>query len=380
MDEPDHGQLWDTIRRNRELAEERARLAPEVGEAAGRAGLWSLTAPKECGGAELPLPTLLTWFERLGEADPTVGWHAVNSIPTGLVSARLGERERAAVLARLDRPFGYAGALAAGVAMVPDDGGFRLRGTWPFMTGAADASWATATVMVTDADGRPAAPRDVRRIVFPLADAEVGETWQAASGMRGTGSHAVAVTDLYVPETMAVPLDAPPLLDRPLFNINDAVLFFAPCAAMAVGILRSATAAVIELVGGKISRFDGHAHFDDPRIQQYVADAVAAAECLSAGLERVCGRYWDRQVEAASPEPERRARLWSVVFASFDVARYHVSNLYAVGTSSAYATRNPIERALRDVHALNAAFDSFQSLRRAAGRSLLGHEPNHPRF
>lgn len=371
--------LCDTIGRHRDEAEASARLSPAVREAAGAAGLWALSAPKEVGGLELPLPDQLVVYERLGRADPSVGWHGANSTPAGLVAARLDDADRRLVFERTDRPFAYAGAVTAGVVARPDGDGFRLDGTWPFMTGAADAGWAVVGVMVCGADG-PIQPPDVRRCVVPLAELEVHDNWRDASAMRGTGSQSVSARGVLVPSCRAVPIAAPSRIDRPLYRANDAVLFFAPAGAMAVGILRAAVQGVIDLVSTKVSRFDGHAHYDDARIQQTVADAHAAAECLSAGLARVCGRYWEAVEQAALPDPGVRADLWSVLFATFDVARLHASNLYAVGTSATYATRNPVERALRDVHALNAAFDSFQSLRRAAGRSLLGHEPGHPRF
>jgi alkylation response protein AidB-like acyl-CoA dehydrogenase len=372
--------LCTIIERHRDEAEATARLAPAVREAAGAAGLWVLNAPKEVGGLELSLPEQLMVYERVGQADPTVGWHAANSTVAGLAAARLEEADRRLVFGRTDLPFGYAGAVTGGVRATPDADGFRINGTWPFMTGAADAAWAITTVMVADEDGKPGQPPDVRRFVLPLAELTVHDNWRDASGMRGTGSQSVTAGNVFVPASRAIPISAPTRIDRPLFRVGDGVAFFAAPAAMAVGIVRAGLRGVIDVVSSKVSRFDGHAHYDDVRIQQTVADATAAAECLSAGLARVCGRYWDAIEDGDEPSAALRADLWSVLFATFDVARQQVSNLYTVGTSSTYATRNPVERALRDIHALNAAFDTFQSLRRAAGRSLLGHEANHPRF
>ncbi|MGD9750079.1 MAG: hypothetical protein AB7W59_03690 [Acidimicrobiia bacterium] len=51
-----------------------------------------------------------------------------------------------------------------------------------------------------------------------------------------------------------------------------------------------------------------------------------------------------------------------------------------MATSSAYATHNHVDRALRDIHAISASFESFQALRRDAGRVLLGHRPTLPMF
>jgi len=45
-----------------------------------------------------------------------------------------------------------------------------------------------------------------------------------------------------------------------------------------------------------------------------------------------------------------------------------------------YADRNPIETALRDIHAICAAMESFRDYEEAAGRVLLGSRPEVPGF
>ena len=85
--------------------------------------------------------------------------------------------------------------------------------------------------------------------------------------------------------------------------------------------------------------------------------------------------------EAGDPLPEElRARFWSTLFLTVDRSRELVSRLFSVATSAVYATRNPVERASRDIHAVSAALESFQALRWAAARVMLGHEPRHPAF
>src|SRR5215211_6655308 len=116
--------LCRIIEEHRNEAEEMARLAPAVRAAAGAAGLWVLTAPKEVGGVELSLPEQVELYERVGQADPTVGWHGVNSTPAGIVATRLDDSDRRLLFERTDRPFAYAGAVTAGVLATPDNDGF----------------------------------------------------------------------------------------------------------------------------------------------------------------------------------------------------------------------------------------------------------------
>lgn len=285
--------ICEIAARNRDVADDTAQLAPEVRAAGGAVGLWTLAAPREVGGHELAFPELLTVFERLGGADPSVAWHAVNSIPTRVLAAQLDGSVADRIFADTDLPFGDAGAAAAGVTAEVVDGGYRLEGHYPFMTGARDSAWATAVATAVDpeVDGS-GGPPDLRRLAVPLSDLEIHDTWNAASGMRGTGSHAVSARNVFVPEDHVVKFAASARLDRPLYRVAGPILFLPPCAAIAIGVLRSARQGVVDLVAEKISRFDGHAHFDDPTIQQTVADAAAVSASLSAGLAGVAERYW----------------------------------------------------------------------------------------
>ena len=370
--------LCEIIERHREEAEDLARLAPEVREAAGRAGLWVLAAPKEVGGLELPVPDQLAVFERVGAADPTVGWHALNTAATGLAAAWLPEADRREVFEQPDRPCGLSYVATAATLTAAEGGTFLLDGSWPFMTGCADARWCTVIARLEGLHEEGAVP--TRRVVVRAADLEVDLTWDAASGMRGTGSHAIRACHVVVPASRVVDPAVPPLLDRTLFRWPSSSAIWGGAAALSVGVLRSAVAGAIELSARKVSRVDGHAHAGEPRVQQALTDATAAADALSFGLGHLARQMWTCYERGDRPPAELRARWWSLVFYTFDLVSEHVSRLYTTSSSAAYATRNRLDRALRDAHAISVAFESFQSLRRAAGLALLCQDPAHPLF
>jgi alkylation response protein AidB-like acyl-CoA dehydrogenase len=155
-------------------------------------------------------------------------------------------------------------------------------------------------------------------------------------------------------------------------------LLAAACfAGTAVGILRSALGGSVELMGGKSSSITGASHYDQPRVKEVVANADAAVRALRAGMRQSTAEV----SEAAEAGPEIphaiRARLYASALYTMDTARLAVSDLYARSSSVAYASRNPVERSLREIHALAAALDSgpFRPVQMAAGRVLLGHSP-----
>ena len=64
--------LIPLLREHRAEEEAENRLAPEVVEAAGRAGMFRLFAPGEVGGLETPLPVAAEVFELLAAEDPSL--------------------------------------------------------------------------------------------------------------------------------------------------------------------------------------------------------------------------------------------------------------------------------------------------------------------
>src|SRR6202035_5845148 len=81
------------------------------------------------------------------------------------------------------------------------DGGYRLRGSWPFSSGVASCEWnMLASVVSSDdeADGI-----EYRIFLVHKNDYRILDTWNAA-GLRGTGSNDVEVSDAFVAEPLNV--------------------------------------------------------------------------------------------------------------------------------------------------------------------------------
>lgn len=371
-------QLCAVAKANRELAEDTARLAPDVRKAASEARLWFLVAPKEVGGAECPFPELFPAHEKIARADSAVAWHLINSHTVAAKGSYLSKEEQSNVYSAPDQPFALS-ASPQGTAL-PVEGGYILNAHWPFMTGALDASWCSVMSYRLNEDGGQPDQPDIYQAIVPLSELDIRLTWNEASGMRGTGSHAVSANDVFVPESRCFRISKPSPDARPLFRIPEAYRTWGLSAAVAVGTLHSGIDAATELCHGKVSRLVESAHYDEMRVQQAIADATAGVTCLSAGLRSLAEESWEAFVGGESPSDDLKARYWATVLYTFDACRELVSRLYAVGTSATYGTRNGVDRALRDLHAFSAAFESMQFLRKTAGKILLGHETSHPLF
>jgi len=118
------------------------------------------------------------------------------------------------------------GSFTPGPRAIPVDGGYRLSGQWPFNSGSHDCHWFLFLPQIMDGDqprlndqGRP-----VQRFMFLPADkATILDTWHTL-GMRGTGSHDVVVSDLFIPErhtAQLVPLEKPgAAFQGPLYRLT----------------------------------------------------------------------------------------------------------------------------------------------------------------
>ena len=365
------------LARDRAAAEDAAAMTDEVRAAAGTAGMFRLFAPADVGGLELPLTEMYEVLEELAAADPSVAWHAANSTAAGRVAACLGVAQGTAILDDSDFPYGWSSA--TGGRAVPVEGGFRLAGRWGFVTGVDHARWCALTAIVPaqgDGASPPAAP-DARVFVVRRADLEVHPTFRDASAMRGTGSNAASADDLFVPDGFVFRWTDPLRVERPAYRLPY-FLFAAACfAGTAVGILRGALAGSVELMSQKSSSITGASHYDQPRVKETIANADAAARALRAGMLESTAEVSEAAETGSEIPPPIRARLYASALFTMDTARLTVSDLYARSSSVAYATRNPVERSLREVHALAAALDSgpFRPVQMAAGRVLLGHDP-----
>ena len=117
-------------------------------------------------------------------------------------------------------------------------------------------------------------------------------------------------------------------------------------------------------------------------MRQTLADVTRCIDCLSAGLRTIAEEWWAAVAAGESASLALGARWWSTLFYLLDTARHAASDLYRSSGSAVYGTRNPVERSMRDIHAIAATFEQpiGQALRADAGRVIAGKAPQVPIF
>ena len=372
--------LQPLIREHLVEGEKRARLTPEVVTAVGQAGLFRMFAPREVGGLEVPPPVAFSVFEMISGADPAVAWYMGNSSPACIIAGSLPEQERAELFAEPDRHFGFSQAPTS--RGIPTTGGYRVSGKWPVVTGCEDAKWCVLAGVVMDGD----APRqlnggpDGRLFIIPTAALKITPTWQHAAVMQGTGSNEASVQDVFVPEAFAYSPAQPPLIDRPHYRTPMPLVLYFSNAAIILGVAGAALESALEGIGSKVGSISGQTRRDQQSLQELVADCDAALRAARAGILAATEEVWDLASTGEEIPRKLRAQYYASVFYSIEVARDTISRLYARGTRAAFMKDHPLERALRNIHALAFAQDTIRSMQQSAGRVLLGGEPYDPVF
>ena len=280
--------LGPQIRAAVEEMEQGRRLPAAVVQAMQQAGAFRMTMPREWGGPEADPLTQVRIVEALSRADGSVGWCSMIGSDGGYFTAFLDQAvaremypDMNAVTATVLRPTGRAVAVKDG---------YRVSGRWKFASGCQHSTWIANACAVFD-DTTPRLSKkgtpEVRVCFMPSPECEIIDTW-TTTGLRGTGSHDVEATEVFVPTERTFNL-ARPVSRRqsPLYTLPS--LFLSNLPGVPLGIARSAIDTLVELVGQKPVMFGTHPLCEEAHIQAAVGQAEALLGAARSYLFEVMG-------------------------------------------------------------------------------------------
>jgi 3-hydroxy-9,10-secoandrosta-1,3,5(10)-triene-9,17-dione monooxygenase len=349
---PMHGITDEFVARLSERAEEAERLRrlPEATVAEFRqTELFRLLLPARFGGIQASFPELLQPIRRMAHGCAssawTLGFYALHNWMLSLFDPRVQEEVFASGPVLAPAPLAPTGR------GVPADGGVRLTGRWSWATGAMDADWVVVGALVERQDGI-----DPALVVVPAADVDVADTWQTA-GMRGTGSHDVIATDVFVPEHRMVAVTdiyagtAPGAREHGVATYRwPMVPALALTAAMPVlGTAERVTELFAERLGERVLAYSGTAQKDQPAAQIRLADAKVRLRALRSLITDTADGI--ETIVAAGERVRRSVRAEARLAAAHTVheSRAIIAHLLEASGASAQFLSNPLQRAKRDV-------------------------------
>jgi alkylation response protein AidB-like acyl-CoA dehydrogenase len=343
------------------------RVPPDLVEELTAAGCFRMLVPSTHGGAGAALPAQMRVIEELARADGSVAWTVMIGSLAPVLLGRLSRVTLDALYA--DGPdIILAGTFNPTGTATPVDGGFRVTGQWSFASGCEHCDWFIAHCVVDDGRQPP-----IRMMVLPPTDVEIKDTWSVL-GLCGTGSHDFVVNDAFVPTERSFAVWDEPCLDVPLLRVPELSLSSLSIGAVAVGIADGALGEVTALATGKVPMFSDGTLASNPLFQNHLADADARLRAARELLYAEAEATW-ATAEAGTPlTPEQRARIRATSTWVTSTAASVVDITYTAGGGSAIYANNPLQRRLRDIHALTQHFAVKLDTFTKAGAVLAGQD------
>ena len=314
-------------------------------------GLATLLLPARFGGRQAQFSQLLDPVRRMAHGCAssawTLGFYTLHNWMLSLFDIEAQEEVFASGPVLAPAPLAPTGR---GVVV---DGGIRLTGRWSWATGIMDADWVMVGAVIEGGAGESIYPA---LVALPADDTEVVDVWHTA-GMRGTGSHDVIVTDVFVPLRRVVSVVDIYSGTAPGSIAHDAATYrwpMVPALALTAAMpVLGAAEKVVELyqerVQERVLAYSGVAQKDQPAAQIRLGDARVRLRALSAlvadtaaGIERIV---------AAGDRVPRAVRADARAAAAHTVheSRAVIADLLEASGASAQFLSNPLQRAKRDV-------------------------------
>ena len=365
--------LAPVIQAHGEQIEQERCLPQPVVAALTQAGLFRLLIPRRYGGAEANPATFVRVVEEVARADGATGWCVMIGGFYGLFAGCL-PAPAAREIYGSDPHVVSAGAFRPNGQAVVVDGGYCVRGRWPQGSGIQHAPWLVGGCRLFDGE-QPrlnASGVPVQRLMFfPAADAEVIDTWYTA-GLRGTGSHDYAVTDVFVPAERSLSFREPPVEPGPLYALP-LIAYGSLCiAAVPLGIARHAIDTLAELAGVKTSSASRTPLREHALAQRDLGRAEALVGAGRAYLYQTLDETWQTVCAGRALSDSQRARLWLAGTHAATCAMEAVDLMFSAGGTTAVYATSPLERCLRDIRTAAQHICVVPDNYLMAGQALLG--------
>ena len=231
------------LRERQEECERIGRLPDETSRDFVEAGFYRILQPRRFGGYEFDLPTFTRVAIALARGCPASGWTYTLTAGHAHMLAALWSEEGQIDIYGADGEVRMPGPLSPGHGDGPVDGGYRVSGTWDYVSGCDSATHLAFGFMLGDDASAGEMATDFIGVV-DYADCEIIDNWDVL-GLRGTGSKRVVVEDVFVPERRTIDsifrLDAPPAAGRtvheaPIYREGGiGGLIFSETASVAIG-------------------------------------------------------------------------------------------------------------------------------------------------
>ncbi len=357
--------MREQLRKEQDESDWRGAYSESIHKQLLEGGFYRLLTPKMFGGYEFSPKVFIQAIIEIARGHPAAGWcFALGASHAYLLASHWPEE----VQRELFGPNGEYRSPAVGVPggkFVPVEGGFRVTGTWPFASGIPYATHFMGASVMEGSSGPG------RRVMFitPRDTVEVIDDWGKDQywGMQASGSFAVKLNDVFVPERYIIDSNFDTSTDamkngtpgtrlhkNPIYFGIPTGWFNTEFAAILVGTAWAALDEFKVLATTKMQILNPRAKVaDDPFVQQAYGRALALTQsaealtlhCTDVYLEQLTGFY-----ESGTPITATNSfMIWGKASEAARMACEAVEMLFHHSGGSSGRRGRKMQRYFRDV-------------------------------
>lgn len=365
-----------------EQTQDLRRIPPETKQALERAGVARLLQPSRYGGCEGHLFGAVEILTHVGSACGSTAWCLAQYIGHNFMLSQWPVEAQ-------DEIWGVKPeSLLAGI-LIPlcgkaskVEGGYRLTGRWPFVSGVDGCDWCILSGMVANPNGDD----QERYFMMQHGTFEIIDTWHAM-GLKGSGSHDIAVEDVFIPEHRTLSIEHLKGGPTPGNKVNTAPMYQLP-SYMQFGIY--ITSATLGIANGMLARYEefiaGHQALMSGKVTRNevpqhlkVAEAAVCLTTARAIARTTCDEIMSHATDGTLPTNEQRTKYRAQAnFVGLQAWR-SANAIWDAAMGRAVYESNPLARSYRDMSAATRHFTHNWDINGAAyGRVRLGLPIDNP--
>ena len=351
------GEMRPWLREHQAAAEQQRRIPQETIERLDAAGLFSLTKPERFGGADFTTRELHDIYRALGAGCGASAWMVWAAAGGNLWSCAFDDEVVAPVYESTwvgNRTFALGGTSRrmSGKAWKVD-GGWMIKGVWPFATGSVHASHGYLAVFYDDTDDAK-----VGMALVPK-DALISRDDWDAMGLAGTGSQTVATDgDLFVPdERFSTPAHLAARIEELTAQgrgprRGGLARSLVTCTGVALGMADHAMELFLGAIDKRGIPYSPYAkqadapitHLTVGRAYAQIRAAGRVADAAVAELDRC-------ETEGVDPSPREGVQLHTDAAYVWDACSSAIETLFHASGASAIIKRQPLQLIARNCRA-----------------------------
>lgn len=360
--------------------EQQRRLPDDLITALRESGLLRILQPSHWGGYEMDLGTFVRVATEIAKGDTSTGWVycilGIHNFWIGCVEPELQHE-----IWGKDSNVLMADSFAPVGVVQPASGGYRLSGSWSFLSGLWCSDWvAVGALVASEQGGKP----EWTMFFVPKTDYRVDDQWRVV-GMQGTDSNTIVVEDVFVPHHRVFWLERAERTGKaPGHKLNTGPLYrlpFVPSLGLAltpaaVGSARAAVAHFQQWIQTRVPVYStsGAPQKEMSNVQMALAEASTTLDSVEGLMlrcaEEITSLY---SQEGRVPTEQERARYYAWRSYIVRQASRVVDRLFELSGGHAIYLQHPLQRIWRDVHAASQHLGlQFESAMEAYGRTLVG--------